>query len=53
MYEYYRWTLAALLENDPNLTANFRESVFAAMSFNFGPNVVTREHRDQNNLADG
>lgn len=42
-----------LLEEDPELSPPFGNTVFACTAFNFGPNVVSREHKDHLNLAFG
>ena len=41
------------MEQDETLKAPFSNSVFACAAFNFGPQVVTRPHRDHLNLAYG
>ena len=53
MYAYYAKTLAALLEQDPDLRVNFDNSVFAGVTFNLGPQVSTIKHRDHLNLPAG
>lgn len=45
--------LEALLAWNPSLTCNFKKSVFAAATFNFGPRTVTFPHTDPANLAWG
>lgn len=50
---YYRDTLDALVASDSGLTRNFRNSDFACMTANFGPNTITIDHTDFANLATG
>lgn len=45
--------LEALLAWNPDLERNFKKSVFAAATFNFGPRTVTFPHTDPANLAWG
>ena len=53
LYEHYKKNLNDLLEKHPNLKRNFSNSVFAASTFNFGPKVFTKLHRDHANLPYG
>ncbi|KAJ8474221.1 hypothetical protein ONZ45_g16025 [Pleurotus djamor] len=50
---YYRSTLDAVIENDPRLQRNFKNSDFASLTVNFGPQTVCKKHRDVCNLAWG
>ena len=52
-YQYYRQTLEELWKHNPNLKHNFPGSVFPAASINFGPNAISVDHIDHNNLAGG
>ncbi|KAJ8461817.1 hypothetical protein ONZ45_g18161 [Pleurotus djamor] len=51
--EYYRSTLNAVLEHNTNFRRNFRNSDFASLTVNFGPQTVCKKHRDVLNLAWG
>jgi len=53
LYSYYSDTFKTLLRSRPGLRRNSRHSIFPAVSFNFGPSVVTLEHIDFNNLPHG
>jgi hypothetical protein len=53
MYKYYRDTLGQLYEQDEELEHLFPDSVWAAMSFNFGPATWCYRHKDWGNLAFG
>ena len=53
MYEYYRHTLGSLYKQDEELERLFPDSVWAAMSFNFGPATWCYRHKDWGNLAFG
>ncbi len=53
VHKYYDETLDALLEADPTLRRNFVKNVFAAATFNLGPQACTRVHLDHLNLAFG
>ncbi|KAK6996785.1 hypothetical protein R3P38DRAFT_2565380, partial [Favolaschia claudopus] len=55
VYRLYEATLDALVDNHDALRRNFlrRDSVFAAATFNFGPNTITNPHVDTLNLAWG
>jgi hypothetical protein len=46
LYDEYRRTLKGLLRHHSELQPNFANSVFAAATFNCGPNAVTVEHCD-------
>ncbi|TRM55104.1 hypothetical protein BD626DRAFT_579563 [Schizophyllum amplum] len=50
---YYADVLAALLLHDPDLFANFTQSVWCCITINFGPRTVTFPHRDYGNLPFG
>lgn len=51
--EHYSDTLCTILEHDPRLTPNFNDNVFAAATFNLGPNVTTARHTDHMNYVSG
>lgn len=53
IYEFYGQTLAALHENDKTIRNVSPNTVFPAMSFNFGPTAATLEHTDFQNYAGG
>ncbi|RDX40315.1 hypothetical protein OH76DRAFT_1366400 [Lentinus brumalis] len=53
VHKYYDDTMEALLRSDPSLKRNLVNNVFAAMTFNLGPQVYTRVHLDHLNLAFG
>jgi hypothetical protein len=53
MYEEYRENLSVLREWDPELRLNFDKSVFACWTVNFGPQTITRPHRDFLNYGPG
>ncbi len=51
--EHYCDTLCTILEHDKTLTPNFTNNVFAAATFNLGPNVTTARHTDHMNYVSG
>ncbi|KAF9258301.1 hypothetical protein L218DRAFT_877557, partial [Marasmius fiardii PR-910] len=53
IFKSYMENKKELTKNDTNLQWNFDNSVFAAISINFGPRTVTSEHTDHENRADG
>jgi hypothetical protein len=53
LYRYYAEKLGQLYGWNRLLQTNFRKSLWTAVSFNFGPQVVTSDHRDHANLAFG
>ncbi|KAL0572706.1 hypothetical protein V5O48_009257 [Marasmius crinis-equi] len=53
LFLYYANTIAALLDSDSSLSRPFANSVFSAVTVNFGPNTITYPHRDLKNLAFG
>lgn len=53
IHTYYGATLLELLASDPTLQRNFAGSVWACITFNFGPRTVTFPHRDYANLPFG
>ncbi|KAF8224354.1 hypothetical protein L208DRAFT_1311947 [Tricholoma matsutake] len=53
LYKYYHETLGALYEQDEGLKCLFLDSVWAAISFNFGPATWCYRHMDWGNLAFG
>jgi hypothetical protein len=50
---YYYETLGAIYTSNRNLECLFPDSVWAAMSFNFGPETCCYRHKDWGNLAFG
>jgi hypothetical protein len=53
MYKYYHETLGSLYQQDEELERLFTDSVWTAMSFNFGPATCCYRHKDWGNLAFG
>ncbi|KIK52455.1 hypothetical protein GYMLUDRAFT_49859, partial [Collybiopsis luxurians FD-317 M1] len=53
MYEAYRENDEALRAWKPSLRKNFPDSVFAATTFNLGPQTVTPDHVDHGNYPGG
>ena len=53
MYRDYRNILTQVCDNHPHLKKNFGNSVFAAATFNFGPQACTRPHKDHLNIPTG
>ncbi|KAH9849136.1 hypothetical protein C2E23DRAFT_738068 [Lenzites betulinus] len=53
LHKYYDDTMEALLAKHPHLRRNFTNSVFAAATFNLGPQTVTFRHTDHQNLPAG
>ncbi|KDQ53076.1 hypothetical protein JAAARDRAFT_137698, partial [Jaapia argillacea MUCL 33604] len=53
LHAYYSDILKVLAAWDPTLRLNFTNSVFAACTFNLGPDVTTLRHLDLKNLAWG
>ncbi|KAJ7433332.1 hypothetical protein FB451DRAFT_1345107 [Mycena latifolia] len=53
LWRYYVDVLRLLFEHHPGLQHNFTNSIFPAATFNLGPDVVTDEHMDFNNLVHG
>jgi hypothetical protein len=53
LHQYYLEKLSQLREKVPGLRQNFGNSIWAAATFNFGPQTVTFEHRNCANLAFG
>ncbi|KAF9261865.1 hypothetical protein L218DRAFT_1001179 [Marasmius fiardii PR-910] len=53
IFKSYMENKKELTKNNMNLQWNFNNSVFAAISINFGPRTVTSEHTDHENCADG
>ncbi|KAJ8469826.1 hypothetical protein ONZ45_g16758 [Pleurotus djamor] len=50
---FYRSTLEAILQSQPELSRNFANSDFACITVNFGPVTETIDHVDRANLAAG
>ncbi|KAJ7093334.1 hypothetical protein B0H15DRAFT_761452, partial [Mycena belliarum] len=53
LWRYYVDVLRALFEHHDGLQHNFSNSIFPSATFNLGPDVVTDEHADFNNLIHG
>ncbi|RPD52107.1 hypothetical protein L227DRAFT_515345 [Lentinus tigrinus ALCF2SS1-6] len=53
MYREYGDILTKVCENDPRVRKNFSNSVFAAATFNFGPQTCTKPHKDHLNVPTG
>lgn len=53
LFSYYADHLSALTKHDPSNRVNFPNSVWAAATFNFGPNTACFKHRDSANLPFG
>ncbi|KJA18009.1 hypothetical protein HYPSUDRAFT_145652, partial [Hypholoma sublateritium FD-334 SS-4] len=53
LHGHFAENLDGLLKTHPSLRRNFPNSVWAAATFNFGPQVVTKKHRDFANLPYG
>lgn len=53
LYQCYERALVHVCSHDTTLRRNFERSVFAMATFNLGPKVCTRPHRDHHNLPGG
>ncbi|KAK7434032.1 hypothetical protein VKT23_020431 [Stygiomarasmius scandens] len=53
LFQYYSECMDKVLENNPSVYFNFRNSIFAAATFNFGPQTVALEHVDHLNYIYG
>jgi hypothetical protein len=53
LYRYLARILEALFSQHNHLEHNFSNSVFPAASFNCGPQTVSLDHTDHNNLSHG
>ncbi|RPD67804.1 hypothetical protein L226DRAFT_474378 [Lentinus tigrinus ALCF2SS1-7] len=53
MYRDYGDILTKVCDDNPGIRKNFSNSVFAAATFNFGPQVCTRPHKDHLNIPTG
>ncbi|KAJ3816774.1 hypothetical protein F5880DRAFT_1493909, partial [Lentinula raphanica] len=53
LYDYYETHFDALLDSDLRLHRPFKNSVFAAAAFNFGPKTICFPHVDFGNLPFG
>ncbi|RDX40034.1 hypothetical protein OH76DRAFT_1366812 [Lentinus brumalis] len=53
VYNHYYDTLNTILEHDRTLVPNFDRNVFAAATFNLGPEVATVPHTDHMNYVSG
>ncbi|KII86527.1 hypothetical protein PLICRDRAFT_114577, partial [Plicaturopsis crispa FD-325 SS-3] len=51
--DVYRSTLDKLWNWNPQLRKNFKNSIFPAATFNFGPNTICYPHRDYGNVSFG
>jgi hypothetical protein len=53
LFSYYKTELDRLYASNPSLRRNFRDCVWPAATFNFGPLTITFTHTDPGNLAWG
>ena len=53
LYVYYEKVTSGLLDHDNSLKKMFDNCIFAAATFNVGPNVCTYVHTDHLNFAVG
>ncbi|KAK7676418.1 hypothetical protein QCA50_020636 [Cerrena zonata] len=53
LHEFYRKNLDQLWQHNPHFKHNVPRNVFPAASINFGPEAVSYDHLDHNNLAGG
>ena len=53
VYRYYSLNLRKLFGHHPDLTHNFNNSIFPAVTFNMGPGAVSLKHADSGNSAAG
>lgn len=53
LYDHYHARTMGTVMHLPHLKMNFMRSIFATSAFNFGPQVVTRRHRDCMNCPYG
>ena len=53
LFKEYAENMQALRDHHPELQYNFRNSVYPAIAFNFGPRTVTYLHTDTGNKANG
>ncbi|KAI4293793.1 hypothetical protein K525DRAFT_144738, partial [Schizophyllum commune Loenen D] len=53
LFAYYSEMMEKLFKSDPTLRRNFKKSVWACITINFGPQTVTYKHRDFGNLSFG
>ncbi len=53
LHDHYLKNFRELLGANPGLRRNFSNSIWAASTFNFGPKVFSKEHRDHANLPFG
>lgn len=53
LFRYYSSRLQSLINHDDRNQTNFPNSVWAAATFNFGPNTVCFKHKDYANLPFG
>ncbi|KAJ7871110.1 hypothetical protein B0H13DRAFT_1895895 [Mycena leptocephala] len=51
LYEFFSTTLKGIYENQPELEQLFSNSIFPAITWNLGPDVVTEEHNDLLNFG--
>ncbi|KAI0039025.1 hypothetical protein FA95DRAFT_1474561, partial [Auriscalpium vulgare] len=53
MYQYLDNVLVDIQKHDPTLQKPFENSIFPAVTFNFGPRAATVPHRDSRNVPYG
>ncbi|PBK58707.1 hypothetical protein ARMSODRAFT_900187, partial [Armillaria solidipes] len=53
LFQHYAIHLKELFLSDNSLVLNFTNSIFAACTFNFGPQTICFEHTDSRNLPFG
>lgn len=53
MHCEYNYILSTVCKDNPTLRKNFPNSVFAGVTFNFGPQACTVEHKDHLNIPTG
>ncbi|THU81353.1 hypothetical protein K435DRAFT_693757, partial [Dendrothele bispora CBS 962.96] len=53
LYQFYADYMDKITENNPSIYFNFSNSIFAAATFNFGPQTVAVEHLDHLNYIYG
>ena len=53
LHEYYADMLADLYDSDPSLKLSFKNSIFAATTYNLGPQTTCFPHKNSANLTFG
>lgn len=53
LFDFYKTSMDQLFAHNPSLRRNFKDSVWPAATFNFGPWTVTFPHTDPGNLLWG